>query len=44
MNYIENREVILGATASNPRDREKIQKLRIRPVLKKEELLYQEER
>lgn len=44
MNYIENREVILGATASNPRDREKILKLRIRPVLKKEELLYQEER
>ncbi len=44
MNYIENREVILGATASNPRDKEKIQKLRIRPVLKREELLYQEER
>lgn len=44
MNYIENREVILRATASNPRDQEKIKKLRIRPVLKKEELLYQEER
>ena len=42
-NYIENKETILNATASNPRDREKIQKLRIRPVLKKEELLYQAE-
>lgn len=42
--YLDNKEVILGATASNPRDREKIQKLRIRPVLKKEELLYQAER
>lgn len=44
MNYIENREVILFATASNPCNKEKIQKLRIRPVLRKEELLYQEER
>lgn len=43
-NYIENQETIINATASNPRDRERIQKLRIRPVLKKEELLYQAER
>lgn len=43
-NYIENKETVQSATASNPRDREKIQKLRIRPVLKKEELLYQAER
>ncbi|MDE7416248.1 MAG: SAM-dependent methyltransferase [Lachnospiraceae bacterium] len=43
-NYIKNKETILNATASNPRDREKIQKLRIRPVLKKEELFYQAER
>ncbi|MDE5824707.1 MAG: SAM-dependent methyltransferase, partial [Lachnospiraceae bacterium] len=43
-NYIENKEIILNVTASNPRDREKIQKLRIRPVLKKEELFYQAER
>lgn len=42
-NYIENQETILSATASNPRDRERIQKLRIRPVLKKGELLYQAE-
>lgn len=42
-NYIENNETILSMTASNPRDREKIQKLKIRPVLKKEELLYQAE-
>lgn len=42
--YINNDEIILGATASNPRDREKIQKLRIRPVRKKEELIYQAER
>ncbi|MDE7323586.1 MAG: SAM-dependent methyltransferase [Lachnospiraceae bacterium] len=42
-NYIYNNEIILGVTASNPRDREKIQKLRIRPVRKKEELLYQAE-
>lgn len=43
-NYIENQETILSATASNSRDRERIQKLRIRPVLKKGELLYQAER
>lgn len=43
-NYIQNKEMILCATASNPRDRDQIQKLRIRPVLKKEELLYQVER
>lgn len=42
--YINNKEVILCATVSNPRNREKIQRLRIRPVLKKEELLYQSER
>lgn len=42
-NYIENQETILSATASNPRDRERIQKLRIRPVLKKGELIYQAE-
>jgi len=41
--YIENKEMILSATASNPRDGERIQKLRIRPVLKKEELIYQAE-
>ena len=34
----------MNATVSNPRDREKIQKLRIRPIQKKEELLYQAER
>ena len=39
-----NKEMILNATVSNPRDREKIQKLRIRPIQKKEELLYQAER
>ncbi|MDE7268051.1 MAG: SAM-dependent methyltransferase [Lachnospiraceae bacterium] len=42
-NYIENNEKILTMIASNPRDREKIQKLKIRPVLKKEELWYQAE-
>ena len=42
-NYIENNEKILTMIASNPRDREKIQKLKIRPILKKEELWYQAE-
>lgn len=42
-NYIENDEKILSMIASNPRDREKIQKLKIRPVLKKEALWYQAE-
>lgn len=42
--YINNKETILCAIASNPCNREKIQKLRIRPVLKEEELLYQAER
>lgn len=41
--YINNDEMILNVTASNPRNKEKIQKLRIRPVLKKEKLLYQAE-
>lgn len=46
MKYIESGEVILGATASNPRvrDGEGMKKLRVRPVLIKEELFYQEER
>ena len=42
-NYIENDEKILTMIASNSRDREKIQKLKVRPVLKKEELWYQAE-
>ncbi|MBO5146647.1 MAG: SAM-dependent methyltransferase [Lachnospiraceae bacterium] len=42
--YLNNNEMILNATVSNPRNREKIQKLRIRPVLKKKELFYQAER
>ncbi|MDE7184819.1 MAG: SAM-dependent methyltransferase [Lachnospiraceae bacterium] len=44
MNYTEQNEMILSATLSNPRDRERIQKLRIRPVLRKEALSYQAER
>ncbi|MDE7031125.1 MAG: SAM-dependent methyltransferase [Lachnospiraceae bacterium] len=43
-NYIEEGELILSATASNPRDREKIRKLRVRPVNGKEGLRYQAER
>lgn len=43
-NYINNKEIIRNATLSNPRNREKIQKLRVRPIQKKEELLYQIER
>lgn len=43
-NYINNKEIILNVTVSNPRNQEKIQKLRIRPVRKKEELIYQAER
>jgi SAM-dependent methyltransferase len=39
--YIKENEIILSATASNPRNKEKIQKLKIKPVLKKEELTYQ---
>ncbi|MDE6914265.1 MAG: SAM-dependent methyltransferase, partial [Lachnospiraceae bacterium] len=42
-NYIENNETILSMTASNPRDRDKIQRLKIRPVRKKEKLIYQAE-
>ena len=42
-NYIENNETILSMTASNPRDRGKIQRLKIRPVRKKEKLIYQAE-
>lgn len=44
MKYIEQNERIIGATLSNSRDRERIQKLRIRPVLGKEALYYQAER
>ncbi|MCM1183749.1 MAG: SAM-dependent methyltransferase [Roseburia sp.] len=43
-NYIENDELILKAVASNPRDREKASKLRVRPIRGKEGLLYQAER
>lgn len=43
-NYIENNETILSMTASNPRNREKIQRLKIRPVVIKEDLFYQAER
>ena len=32
---------LLSAILSNPRDREKAWKVRIRPVLKKEELVFQ---
>ena len=42
-NYIENNETILSMTASNPCDRDKIQRLKIRPVRKKEKLIYQAE-
>lgn len=42
-NYIKNNEVILRATASNPRDREKISKLRVRPISNKGALYYQAE-
>ena len=42
-NYIKNNEVILRATASNPRDRKKISKLRVRPISNKGALYYQAE-
>lgn len=42
-NYIKNDGMILKATASNPRDREKISKLRVRPVADKGGLYYQAE-
>lgn len=42
-NYIENNEAILAMTASNPRDREKVHRLKIRPVRRKEKLAYQAE-
>lgn len=41
--YIENNETILNAILSNSRNREKITKLKIRPVMKKDTLLYQAE-
>lgn len=43
-NYIDNNELILSVTASNPRDRERVLKLRIRPIRGREGLLYQAER
>ena len=43
-NYIYNNETFLTIIASNPRDREKIQKLKIRPIQKKDALVYQAER
>ena len=43
-NYIENNELILKVIASNPRDREKASKLRVRPIRGKEGLFYQVER
>lgn len=42
-NYVKNDEVILKAIASNPRDREKLSKLRVRPVSGKDALYYQAE-
>lgn len=41
--YIIDNETFLNVIASNPRDKEKISKLKIRPVLKKETLIYQAE-
>ena len=41
--YINNGEVVIKATASNPRDREKISKLKVRPVSDKKGLYYQAE-
>ena len=41
--YINNGEVVIKATASNPRDREKISKLKVRPVSNKNGLYYQAE-
>ncbi len=42
-NYIDNAETILSVIISNPRNKEKISKIKIRPVLKKDEILYQAE-
>lgn len=39
--YVENNEMLVAAVASNPRDKEKILKSKIRPIKVKEELLYQ---
>lgn len=40
---IDKDEKIIAAIASNPRDKEKISKIKIRPLLVKEELVYQAE-
>lgn len=42
--YIQNNEIILSATASNPRNREKLSKIRLRPIHMKNTLYYQAER
>ncbi len=42
--YIQNNEIILSATASNPRNREKLAKIRLRPIHMKNTLYYQAER
>lgn len=42
--YIQNNEMILSATASNPRNREKVSKIRLRPIHIKNTLYYQAER
>ena len=42
--YIQNNEIILSATASNPRNREKLSKIRLRPIHMKNNLYYQAER
>lgn len=42
--YIQNNEIILSATASNPRNRERLAKIRLRPIHMKNTLYYQAER
>lgn len=40
---IDRNEQILSAIASNPRDKEKVSKIKLRPLMVKEELVYQAE-
>ena len=41
--YIDKGELLLSLVASNSKDKEKISKVKLRPLMKKEELIYQAE-
>lgn len=44
LEYMQKQEIIQSAIASNPINRDKISKVKLRPVMRKEQLAYQAER